>query len=135
MDQVNLNLNSYLKGMMEISDLIRSKLNDETYKRSSNLINIMQVTSQIRNDIVTMAVFSDTGKLLYSNTSGSCSGNFRVSEQEWFKSAVSRPADYIFVPPHVQRVFENHRPWVVSLCRSVTFYENGVPVTWITWLI
>ncbi|HEX2945934.1 MAG TPA: sensor histidine kinase [Clostridia bacterium] len=132
MDQVNLNLNSYLKGMIEISDLIRSNLNDETYKNRNNLTNILQVTSQIRKDIVTMAVFSDTGKLLFSNTSGSCSSNFRVSEQDWFKLAVSRPADYIFVPPHVQRIFENNRPWVVSLCRSVNFYEKGVPVTWIT---
>lgn len=132
MDQVNLNLDSYLQGMMEISDLIRSNLNGNTYKNRDNLANLLNVTSQIRKDIVTMAVYSDTGKLLLSNPSGNYNNNFYAAEQDWFKSAVDRPVDYIFVPPHVQRLFEGKRPWVVSLCRSVTFYENSKQVTWIT---
>ncbi len=132
MDQVNLNLNSYLKGMMEISDLIRSNLNEKTFKNRDNLINLLQVTSQIRKDIVAMAVYSDTGTLLFSSPSGSYNSNFHAAEQGWFKSTIQRPVDYIFVSPHVQRLYMNNRPWVVSLCRSVTFYENNKPVTWIT---
>lgn len=132
MDQVNLNLDSYLKGMMEISDLIRSNLNGDTYNDRGNLTNLLNVTSQIRKDIVSMAVYSDTGKLLLSNPSGNYNKNFYVSEQDWFKSAIERPVDYIFVPPHVQRLFEGKRPWVVSLSRSVTFYQNNKPVTWFT---
>lgn len=132
MDQVNLNLDYYLKGMMEISDLIRSNLNGDTYNDRDNLTNLLNVTSQIRKDIVSMAVYSDTGKLLLSNPSGNYNKNFYVAEQDWFKSAIERPVDYIFVPPHVQRLFEGKRPWVVSLSRSVTFYQNNNPVTWIT---
>lgn len=132
MDQVNLNLDSYLKGMMEISDLIRSNLNGDTYNDRGNLTNLLNVTSQIRKDIVSMAVYSDTGKLLLSNPSGNYNKNFYVSEQDWFKSAIERPVDYIFVPPHVQRLFEGKRPWVVSLSRSVTFYQNNNPVTCFT---
>lgn len=132
MDQVTLNLDSYLKGMMEISDLIRSNLNGDTYNDRGNLTNLLNVTSQIRKDIVSMAVYSDTGKLLLSNPSGNYNKNFYVSEQDWFKSAIERPVDYIFVPPHVQRLFEGKRPWVVSLSRSVTFYQNNNPVTCFT---
>ena len=132
MDQVNLNLNSYLKGMMEISDLIRSNLNGDTYNNRGNLASLLNVTSQIRKDIVTMAVYSDTGKLLLSSPSNDYNKTFYAAGQDWFKSALERPVDYIFVPPHVQRLFEGKRPWVVSLCRSVTFYEKDKPVTWIT---
>lgn len=133
MDQVNLNLDSYLKGMMEISDLIRSNLNEDNYNNMNELRSLLAVTSKIRNDIVTMAVYSDTGKLLLSHPSGSYNKSFYVSEQDWFKAAVERPVDYVFVPPHVQRLFEGKRPWVVSLCRSVTFYnDSNKPVTWIT---
>lgn len=132
MDQVNLNLDYYIKGMMEISDLIKSNLNSETYDDRSNLANLLNVTSQIRKDIVTMAAYSDTGKLLLSSPSGNYSNNFHAAEQDWFKSAIARPVDYIFEPPHVQRIFEGRRPWVVSLCRSVTFYKNKSAVTLIT---
>ena len=132
MDQVNLNLDSYLKGMLEISDLIKSNLNSAAYNDKGNLVSLLYVTSQIRKDIVTMVVYSDTGKLLLSNPYGNYNKNFYAAEQDWFKSAVERPVGYIFVPPHVQRLFEGKRPWVVSLCRSVTFYESNKPVTWIT---
>ena len=132
MDQVNLNLDSYLRGMMEISDLIRSNLNSSDYNSRNNLAGLMDVTARIRKDIVTIAVFTDTGNLLLSTPSGNYNKNFRASEQDWFGNAVDRPIDYIFVPPHVQRIFDGKRPWVVSLCRSVTFYEKDRPVTWVT---
>jgi two-component system sensor histidine kinase YesM len=132
MDQVNVNLESYLKGMMEISVLIRSNLNEETYKNRKYLIDLLQVTSQIRKDIVTMAVYSDTGRLLFSSPSGDYNDNFHISQQNWFKESVNKPTEYIYVPPHVQRLFENDRPWVVSLCRCVTFYQNDKPATWVT---
>jgi two-component system sensor histidine kinase YesM len=132
MDQVNVNLESYLKGMMEISVLIRSNLNEETYKNRKYLIDLLQVTSQIRKDIVTMAVYSDTGRLLFSSPSGDYNDNFHISQQNWFKKSVNKPTEYIYVPPHVQRLFENDRPWVVSLCRCVTFYQNDKPATWVT---
>jgi two-component system sensor histidine kinase YesM len=32
-DQVGLNLNSYIEGMMEISDIIRSSLKSDTYQK------------------------------------------------------------------------------------------------------
>lgn len=129
MDQANLNLDSYLKEMIEISVMIKSNLNAETYDRGNSLINLLRVTSQIRKDIVTMAVYSENGQLLLSNPSGNYNMNYRVADQDWFKEAIEKSTEYIYVPPHVQRLFQDSRPWVVSLCRSVTFYENSMPVT------
>ncbi len=132
MDQVNFNLDTYLQGMMEISDLIRSNLQGSTYDERNNLLDLMSVTSRIRNDISAMAVFSNTGKLLLSTPAWDHDKTFSAAEQDWFQSAVQHPVDYIFAPPHVQRLFEGKRPWVVSLCRSVMFYEENKSVTWVT---
>lgn len=131
MDQVNLNLDSYLKGMMEISDLIKSNLSSDTY-RKDDLSNLLDVTSKIRKDIVTMAVYSDDGYIVASNPMGVYDKNYVVTGQEWFKSLVNKTAEYVFLPPHVQRIFEDVRPWVVSLCQSVAFYDKDKPVTLIT---
>lgn len=129
MYQANLNLDSYLKEMIEISGMIKSNLNEDTYDSNNSLIHLLKVTSQIRKDIVTMAVYSDKGQLLFSNPSGNYNINYHVAEQDWFKEAIENPTEYIYVSPHVQRLFLNNRPWVVSLCRSVTFHEKGKPVT------
>lgn len=130
MDQVNLNLNSYLKGMLDISDLIRGNLND-THSDRDNLASILSVTPRIRKDIVTMAIYTSDGKLVMSNPVGRYDRNFSIAGQDWFKAAVKKPVDYIFLPAHVQRLFEDQRPWVVSLCRGFNLYDNGRQVTWV----
>jgi two-component system sensor histidine kinase YesM len=125
MDQVNINFEVYLKGMMEISDVIRSNLSAETKLNKESIVNLLDVTSEIRKDIVTMAVFTKSGQLVVSNPSSQYDTNFSVQEQEWFLNSVSNPIDYIFQPPHVQRIFEGKRPWVVSLCKGSTFYDQN----------
>lgn len=132
MDQVNLNLDNYLQGMMRISDLIQNNLNEKTYNNTADLDSILQVITKIRTDIVTMAIYSNNGQLIISNPSNTYDNTFMASEQDWFQKAVKNPSNFSFLPPHVQRLFEGKRPWVVSLCRGVTFYDKGVINTWVT---
>ena len=133
MDQVSVNLNTYLKGMIEISDVIRSSLDSDSFNNKTELAKLMDVTAKIRRDIVTLSVYSDTGKLLLSSPSGYYNSNFQTASQTWFKEVLENPVDNVFTPPHVQRLFVNKRPWVVSLCRSTNFYgQNNERVTWIT---
>lgn len=125
MDQVNINFEVYLKGMLEISDVIRSNLSAETKFNKESIVNLLDVTSKIRKDIVTMAVYTKSGQLVISNPSSQYDNNFSVLDQDWFINSVSNPIDYIFQPPHVQRIFEGKRPWVVSLCKGSTFYDQN----------
>ncbi len=129
MDQVNLNLEYYLKEMMEISDLIRGNFGSGEESKMGALRNLLDTTSKIRKDIVTMAIYTDKGDIVMSNPSGSYDENFTVTEQAWFKTSLNNTADYLFQPPHVQRIFDGKRPWVVSLCRGFTFYEGDRKVT------
>ncbi len=132
MDQVNLNLDNYLRGMMQISDVIQTNLNEKTYNNTADLDKVLQVISRIRPDIVTMAIYSKDGRLIISNPSNTYDNTFAASEQDWFQRAVQNTAAFQFLPPHVQRLFEGKRIWVVSLCRGVTFYDRGAVNTWVT---
>ena len=125
-DQVGLNLNSYIEGMMEISDIIRSSLKSDTYQKD-DLTYILNVTKKIRNDIETVVVYSQRGNVVISNPRGVYNKNYEVTQQDWFITLMNNPVDYIFLSPHVQRIFEDSHPWVVSLCRATTYYENGKP--------
>lgn len=126
MNQVNINLEVYLQGMIEISDIIRSNFEDDTEENRKDIYNLLEVTSKIRKDIVTVAVYKRDGQLIISYPKGVLNKNISVSKQEWFYNAFRNPVGYIFDPPHVQRVFEGKRPWVVSLCKSSLAYtKNG----------
>lgn len=130
-DQVSLNLNSYIEGMMEISDIIRSSQKSDTYQKD-DLPYLLNVTAKIRKDIVTVAVYSQRGNVIISNPRGVYNKNFDVTQQDWFITLVNNPVDFIFLSPHVQRFFEDSHPWVVSLCRGATYYENEKPIVLLT---
>jgi len=132
MDQVTINLEYYLKGMMEISDLMRSNMVDTADTTVKNLNDLLNVTLKIRKDIVTMAIFDDAGKIVLSDPEYLYDRNFNAAEQDWFKNSLKDPADYFVQPPHVQRMFQDKRPWVVSLCRGVTVYKDDKLVNWVT---
>jgi len=130
-DQVGLNLNSYIEGMMEISDIIRSSLKSDTYQKD-DLTYILNVTKKIRKDIETVVVYSHRGNVVISIPRGVYNKNYEVTQQDWFITLMNNPVDYIFLSPHVQRIFEDSHPWVVSLCRATTYYENGKPTILLT---
>lgn len=123
MDQVNLNMGYYLKGMMEISNLIDDNLKNDLNKNS--LTSLFDVTSKIRKDIVTMAVYTNRGDLFASIPTGESNRNSVIVQQDWFKNSLKIPGKYIFLPSHVQRLFSGKHPWVVSLCRGVTSNNKG----------
>lgn len=130
-DQVGLNLNSYIEDMMEISDIIRSSLKSDIYQKD-DLPYILNVTKKLRKDIATVVVYSQRGNVIISNPRGVYNKNYEVTQQDWFITLLNNPVDYIFLSPHVQRIFEDSHPWVVSLCRASAYYENGKPVVFIT---
>ena len=132
LDQVNLNLEFYFNGMTEISDLIENSLVGEPYSNRGNLTSLLISTSIIRKDIATMAVYTQKGELFVSYPSGAYDNTYVVTAQDWFKNSIAKPSGYIFQPPHVQRMFEDRRPWVVSLCRGVAIAGKDGPETWAT---
>ncbi|RCX14820.1 two-component system sensor histidine kinase YesM [Anaerobacterium chartisolvens] len=125
MNQVNINLEAYLKGMVQISDTIGTNFEGDTAESKINISNLLEVTSKIRKDIVTMAVYKESGDMIISYPSGILNKNISVEEEDWFKSSFKNSIEYFFQPPHVQRIFEGRRPWVVSLCKANSSYTDS----------
>ena len=126
-EQVNLNLDSYLKEMMEVSSHISSNLD---INNIDNLSNILSVTTGIRKDIVTLAVFNENGDIVVCNPYNEYDKNYKISEQKWFQDSLNNVGEYNFISPHVQRIFVGMRPWVGSLCKG-----TNVPGSSETWVV
>jgi two-component system sensor histidine kinase YesM len=126
-EQVNLNLDNYLKEMMEVSSHISSNLD---INNIDNLSNILSVTTGIRKDIVTLAVFNENGDIVVCNPYNEYDKNYKISEQKWFQDSLNNVGEYNFISPHVQRIFVGMRPWVVSLCKG-----TNVPGSSETWVV
>lgn len=127
MEQVNLNLGSYLKGMNEVSSII----DEEVYLSSisnNDLENLLKMTLKLRKDIVTLAVFSENGTLLASSSEANLKNNLSVKDEEWFKKVIENPKRLHFSLPHVQNLFKGYHRWVVSLSREI-YYRDGEKLT------
>jgi two-component system sensor histidine kinase YesM len=132
MNQVNINLEVYLKGMTEISDIIRSNFEGDTVENRKNITNLLEVTSKIRKDIVTVAVYKKSGEMVIIYPSGTLNKNTSISQENWLETSFKNSVGYTFQPPHVQRIFEGKHPWVVSLCKeSSTYAGDGKLQNWV----
>lgn len=124
-DQVNLNLDYYLRSMMEISD----SLNDLVYYKEDidekRLIEQMNMILTTRKDIVSLNIFSKSGQVVVGAPSYKMKKDADITRQDWFSTPVNEPANLYFSSPHVQNIFEKQHSWVVSLSREIAFYRSN----------
>lgn len=123
-NQVNTNLDYYLRNMMEIShylnDIIyNSDITDEELKLKIDVIR------KSRKDIVTLALFSEEGDLVISAPTFKLKSTYNITKQDWFKAPIDDPANLFFSSPHVQNIFEGKYSWVVSLSREIEYEKDG----------
>lgn len=120
-DQVNTNLDYYLRGMMEISNYLNGIIYYNEDIPNKKLTEQMNVILNSRKDIITLAVFSNEGELVAGVPSYKIKDNVNITEQDWFKAPLEEPSALFFSSPHVQNIFEGQHSWVVSLSREITF--------------
>ena len=125
MNQANLNLEFYLDSMVDIADMIENNIEGFTAGSTEKLAQILNITLEIREDIESITIFSDTGALLLASPGYKFDANLVAAGQAWFTYAAANPFEYIFQPPHVQRIYEGRRPWVVTLSRGITIEYPG----------
>ena len=129
LDQVNYNLDSYLRSMMKISDaayyrIIKSSdLERDSLDHDLNLLYETHIDS-----LVNIAIFGKEGDLLAAAPASIVKKTVKPSLQDWFLNANLQIENMHFSTPHVQNLFEdkdhNYR-WVISLSRSVEITKNG----------
>lgn len=129
LEQVNLNLDTYLRKMMKISDTIyyrgikKKDLSFEDINKEMDLI-----YEANKDYLISISLFSDYGEIIASYPLQQLKNNVHAMESEWFQSAISKKENLHFSTPHVQNLFydPNYKyTWVVSLSRAVELTESG----------
>ncbi|HIY37716.1 MAG TPA: sensor histidine kinase [Candidatus Agathobaculum merdigallinarum] len=127
--QVNLNLDSYLRRMMRISDAVYYSVIKNTDLSGGNLTSAMNLLyEENRDDLVSIAAFDSHGDLVASVPLSSLKGDSRPEESAWFQAAMGNMENLHFSTPHVQNLFNDPDTpyrWVVSLSRHVQLTRDG----------
>ncbi|MCD6321477.1 MAG: sensor histidine kinase [Clostridiales bacterium] len=119
MKQANINLENYLDSMKDITDLVEDNIEEFSAGNTEKLNQLLTLTLEIRDDIVSATIYSDNGDTLLAVPGYNYDNSLVVTNQRWFFEAVSNPFNYIFQPPHVQRIYSDRRPWVVTLSKGI----------------
>lgn len=130
LSQVNLNLDSYLRRMMRISDTMYYRVIKYTDLADGSLIDGMNLLYEENRDaLVSIAVFDWEGELVSAVPLSALKDSAVPEESSWFLAAMEKMENLHFSAPHVQRLFDDpdHRyRWVVSLSRHVQLTRGGV---------
>lgn len=123
-DQINSNIEYYLKSMINVSNLLSNNIYLDQNIQHSNLMDQVNLIQTTRSDIATLAVFSENGELLIGNSKVPLKDSADISSQDWFKNALSKSDNIIFSLPHVQNLFQGEHEWVVSLSRIINYMDG-----------
>lgn len=130
LSQVNMNLDTYLRRMMRISDAIRYrelKKTDLEHETIDNALSLLYVEN--KGSLQAIALFDEDGELLASIPRNTLKADAALVQRPWFTTALERMEDYHFSTPHVQNLFydpDYSYHWVITLSRQVEVTRNGM---------
>lgn len=124
-DQIKYSLDTYVKNMMNISNTLYYKIIKNENISDNNFASQMQVVQMTNSDIASLSIFRSNGELVSNSKYLSAKENLNVYQEEWFKKALDIPENVHFSTPHIQDLFQDYSPWVVSLSRAVSLNQDG----------
>lgn len=124
-EQVGLNMDYYQNSIKSLSDLLYNSVSTSQELPNARIEQQMDQILNTRDDVVAMAVFSDTGELVMGDPFSKLKSNINVKNQNWFKQAEASPQELLFSAPHVENLFEGRHNWVISHTRTITYNYKG----------
>lgn len=128
-EQVNLNLDSYIRNMMKISNTTYYSVLKKNNFSISNVNKELDLLYETNKDsLVSISVFSDDGQVVSSSPIGKIKKSIDPRKSEWFLKAKNKSENLHFSTPHVQNLFidsDYKYRWVVSLSRVVDITYDG----------
>jgi len=128
LEQVNLNLDSYLRSMMKVSDATYYNVIKKKDLSTDSINKEMDLLYETNKDsLISICVFSQNGQVVSASPVGELKSSVDPRESEWFSTAVNKKENLHFSTPHVQNLFvdpDNKYRWVVSLSRAVELTNN-----------
>jgi len=128
--QLNLNLDSYLRRMMRVSDtLYYSVIKNVDMARETPDEQMSLLYEENRDALVSIALFDSQGGLAAAVPLNELAHEAQPETHDWFTLALDKMENLHFSTPHVQNLFrdpQQQHPWVVSLSRQVQLTRGGV---------
>lgn len=128
-EQVNMNLNAYLRNMMRISNSMYFTVIKKTDLAKDTLDEEMSLLYEANKDsLVSIVCFQGDGTLVAATPINNLKAGLNVTNQSWFVNANQEIENLHFSTPHVQNLFNDssfNYHWVVSLSRVVELTKNG----------
>lgn len=128
-EQVNLNLDVYLRNMRRVSDSIYYRVikrNDLSYNSIDDEMNLLYDAN--KDLLISIVLLSENGKLISCAPLAKLKKDVVPTQQQWFQNAFDKIENMHFSTPHVQNLFDDpdyRYRWVVSLSRAVELTQNG----------
>ena len=128
-NQVNINLDSYLRNVMKISDGIYYNVIKKSDFATDDINKEMKLIYETNKDfLASIALFSNYGEVVEGYPLKELKPSIDPRENEWFFNAVTKKENLHFSTPHVQNLFKDPSysyKWVVSLSRVAPLTFNG----------
>ncbi|MDF2539871.1 MAG: multi-sensor signal transduction histidine kinase [Herbinix sp.] len=128
-DQVNMNLNTYLRNMMRISNSMYYSVIKKVDLSRGTLDSEMKLLYEaFKDNLVSIVCFRGDGALIAAAPVNTLKNDLNVAGQHWFTQADNEIENLHFSTPHVQNLFFDstyNYHWVISLSRVVELTDKG----------
>jgi len=127
-NQVNNNIRAYVNGMKDMAELAAGSyvvqnflsirqfadaVEESDYRELvSDFLGSMMVS---RTDISSVSIFGYNGQFVSGRKDLELNPNIDPTTLDWYQKAREAAGRHVISPPHVQPVFKDRYPWVVSL--------------------
>lgn len=122
--QVIMNYENYIDQVIETSNYLNRQTIELTFSnQQDDLESIYIQASQMSKDIVSVILFDETGNVFILGDDRNVTIN--VSSESWFISAVHDKDIFHFSSPHTEVIFGNSPSEVITVTKSIKYYDNG----------
>lgn len=128
-DQVNMNLDVYLRNMMRVSDSMYYRVIKNSDLATDPIDKSMSLLYETNRDLlISIVVLDENGELVGVSPVSKLKKTVQPKAQDWYTRAMNKIENLHFSSPHVQNLFEDpdfRYRWVISLSRAVELTSNG----------
>ena len=114
--QTSVAINNYIDGMKSKLDKISEEL--ENSNSIEEFFDKIAVTARIQTDIHSIIVYDSDGKLIETASDGLELKQDVYKNLSFDKNMFENTEDYVITSPHVQTIFKNSYPWVVTIAKK-----------------
>ena len=114
--QTSVAIHNYIDGMKSKLDKISEEL--ENSNSIEEFFDKIAVTARIQTDIHSIIVYDSYGKLIETASDGLELKQDVYKKLSFDKNMFENTEDYVITSPHVQTIFKNSYPWVVTIAKK-----------------